>query len=114
MTTEQKQMNKIRNIKYKGKTVSFRLIEKGAEFIKARKRYGYLDKCPLCKKGFNSQEEQVVLIISNQVSIPNCILHNDCLQDKTDEYAFRLIAEDYQYANGLNALIFASWFPNNN
>ena len=96
-----------RSIKWDGKLVSFREIAYGKKFVQARKRYRFDDVCPLCKLKFPPDDDAaVVLVISNQVGIPNRILHASCLEDKTDEYAFRLIAEDFELSKD-----YADWFP---
>ena len=96
-----------RNIKYDGKTVAFKRIEDGQKFIVARRRYQHTDVCPLCKITFTPQSvTAVVLIVSNQAGIPNRVVHEECLEDKTDEYAFRLISMDYKESKA-----YADWFP---
>jgi hypothetical protein len=88
-------MNPVRSILYNGKTVSIRAIEDSEKFIQSRIRiFGKKDICPLCRQHIDSGD--ITLIVSNQANIPNRIAHNACFADKTDEYAFRLIAEDYQ------------------
>ena len=99
----------MRSIRYGGKTVSFREYsdDQAKKFVEARLRYGNMDVCPLCKRRFVVKNTTgVVLIVSNQVGIPNRFVHSECMADKTDEYAFRLIAEDYKEAQK-----YADWFP---
>lgn len=103
MTTEQRT---IRSIRWNGKIVSFRKMPDGKRFIRVRRRIKEHDVCPLCKAAFvDENTTSVVLIISNQAGVPNRFVHSECLADKTDEYVFRLIAEDYK-----DALEFAHWF----
>lgn len=95
--TEQQQLikNTVRSVLYDGKTVSLRAIEDSEKFIQSRIRiFGKKDICPICRQKIDSGD--ITLIVSNQAGIPNRIVHNDCLSDKTDEFAFRIIAEDYQ------------------
>jgi hypothetical protein len=94
------------NIRHEGKTVSFRIISEGRGFMEARRRFGNLDVCPLCKERISPKVARVWLVISNQVGVPNRILHDECMQEKTPEYAFRLIAEDYKEAQR-----YRDWFP---
>ena len=95
------------SIKYEGKTVAFRIIDNGRMFMAARRRYRYIDVCPLCLEKISSENQSpVILVISNQAGIPNRMLHNECMEGKTAEYAFKLIADSYAIAKQS-----AHWFP---
>lgn len=95
-----------RTIRWNGKTVGFRNMPDGKRFVQVRRGWGNKDVCPLCKRVFTkSTTTSVILIISNQVGVPNRFVHSECLIDKTDEYAFRLIAEDYEAAKK-----YSDWF----
>ena len=95
------------SIKYEGKTVAFRIIDNGRMFMAARRRYRYIDVCPLCLEKISSENQSpVILVISNQAGIPNRILHSECMEGKTAEYAFELIADSYAIA-----MESAHWFP---
>ena len=97
----------LNDIQYEGKTVVFRIDNNGRRFIAARKRNGHIDVCPLCLEKFSSENQSpVILVISNQVGIPNRILHSECMEGKTAEYAFELIADSYAIA-----MESAHWFP---
>lgn len=98
----------VRTFQWNGKHVSFRAMPDGEQFIKARKGiYREPDVCPLCKCAFSIESTTgVVLIISNQAGIPNRFVHEECLEDKTDEYAFQLIVQDYKTAQ-----LYKDWFP---
>jgi hypothetical protein len=106
-------MNTSREIPYDGKHVLIRKIsEEGKAFMEARCRYGNRDICPICRERFvPSKTTAIHLIVSNQVGIPNRIVHDECLADKTDEYAWRIIAEDYKRAMQSWEEI-KGWFPN--
>jgi len=95
-----------RHILYEGKRILFREMPNGKRFIEVRRRIGSRDVCPLCKQIFRkSTITSVVLITSSQVDIPNRFVHSECLVNKTDEYAFKLIAEDYEEAKK-----YSDWF----
>jgi len=96
---EQSVKSKNQCIQYDGKVVSFRRMHDGQRFIAVRKRIKVKDFCPLCKKRFLPENTtSVSLVISNQAGVPNRFVHDECLEDKTLEYAFRLIAEDWKEA----------------
>lgn len=87
------------SIKYDGKTVSFRKITTGGTFVAARRKMGNIDICPICKKKFTVKSTTVViLIISNQVGIPNRFVHSECNEGKTFEYMFNIIANSWKCA----------------
>ena len=89
-------MNEPRVIQHDGKHVSIRKMDDGKEFVEARRRFGHSDICPICRKQFAPNEITAIhLIVSNQVGIPNRYVHDECLVDKLDAYAWRIIAEDY-------------------
>jgi hypothetical protein len=93
-----------RRIPHNGKHVALREILDGSKFIAARIRYGHTDVCPLCKARFTENNVgHLVMFISNQAGVPNRFVHGHCMASKTDEYAWALIAEDYdrskQYAD---------------
>jgi hypothetical protein len=95
-----------RIIWHDGHKVSFREQKRGSEFIAARRRFGFRDVCPLCKQRFTEKTTTtVVLIVSNQAGVPNRFVHGECLADTTDEYAWRMIAEDYEQSKR-----YADWF----
>ena len=97
----------INDIQYEGKTVAFRIVIDVQKFIAERKRNGHMDVCPLCLEKFSSENQlPVILVISNQAGIPNRILHSECMEGKTAEYAFELIADSYTIA-----MESAHWFP---
>ena len=97
----------LNDIQYEGKTVGFRVINDVRKFTAARRRYGHIDICPLCLEKFSSKNQSsVILVISNQAGIPNRMLHNECMEGKTAEYAFKLIADSYAVA-----MQYAHWFP---
>lgn len=101
-------MNIPTTIPYDGKQIYFRSVVEG--FIKARRRLGFSDVCPLCKKThFQKDKQKVVLITSNQVGIPNRIVHYECMKDDLPEYVFQLIAQDWE-----NAQKYKDWFTQNN
>jgi len=52
------------------------------------------------------QRDSVTLIISNQANVPNRFVHDECLAQYSLEYAFKLIADDYEAAKA-----YAHWFP---
>lgn len=100
-----------RHIRYEGKSVAFRALPDGRKFVAARRRLGHIDVCPLCKTKFTLDTiTGVVLVVSNQAGIPNRFVHQECLEDKTDEYAFRLIVEDWNVANQHRQQC-RDWFP---
>jgi len=94
------------NIRYEGKDVSLRIMPDGRQFMEARRRYGHLDVCPLCKERISPKVARVWLVVSNQAGVPNRILHDECMQGKTPEYAWRLIAEGWKEAQQ-----YRDWFP---
>ena len=101
-------MKSLNDIQYEGKTVVFRIINDSQKFTVARNRNGHMDVCPLCLEKFSSENQSpVILVISNQVGIPNRILHSECMEGKTAEYAFKWIADSYAVA-----MQSAHWFPN--
>jgi len=97
----------IRRIDWKGKLVCFRQMPDGAKFVRTRLKIGHEDTCPLCKKRFGLDNvTSVTLIISNQANVPNRFVHDECLAQYSLEYAFKLIADDYEAAKA-----YAHWFP---
>jgi len=99
--------NRTQRIEWDGKSVGFRLMSDGISFVKTRRRIGFIDVCPICKEKFSvSKITGVILIISNQVGIPNRFIHVECLEDKTYAYAFSIIAEDWKEAQP-----YKDWFP---
>jgi hypothetical protein len=92
---------------YEGKPVAFRLMLDGKQFIYNRKKVKKNpDICPLCRKPFIEETiTSVILIISNQVGIPNRFVHSECMANLTEEYALHCIANDYQ-----EALKYYHWF----
>lgn len=88
-----------RTVMHDGKTVAFRNIPDGRQFARMRHRMREKDRCALCKEAFALENTTgVVLVISNQAGIPNRFVHSECMEDKTPEHAFRLIAEDWKEA----------------
>ena len=98
-----------RHVPWDGKSVGLKHIKDGTKFMEARKRYGFRDICPLCRQVIQtSSVTSVELVVSNQVGIPNKILHHECVEDKTDEYVVQLLASDYaNYKASLER--FAAW-----
>ena len=95
-----------RSFTYNGKGVGLRLMTDGQGFIKTRSRIVDSDTCPICRKVFTKDNTtSIVLIISNQIGIPNKFVHIECMEDKTPEYAFKIIADDYK-----EALKYKHWF----
>lgn len=94
------------SIQWNGLHVGFRVLQDGVKFVKTRQRLGEKDMCPLCKKYFQVHgTTSVVLVISNQAGVPNRFLHSECVKDKTKEYAFGLIAQDWE-----DAQKYKDWF----
>ena len=88
---------KIEHIDYDGKKVGFRFMEDGPAFVRARKRLGNIDYCPLCDEVFTLDNvTSVVLIVSNQVDVPNRFCHSECFGDQTPKQAFKIIADNYK------------------
>jgi len=86
-------------IRYDGKPVGFRMMPDGASFIKTRCRIEERDICPICNNEFTPENTtSVILVISNQVDVPNRFCHTECLSDKTLEHAFQLILHSYEDA----------------
>jgi hypothetical protein len=87
-------------IQWEGKNVAFAPIEDGVKFINARRRYSkFAGVCPICKIEFDENNTTSLwLVISNQVGIPNRYCHSECFVDKTFEYVFKIIYDDYQLA----------------
>ena len=97
------------SITHNGKTVGFRRLPDGQRFIQARHRIGKHDLCPLYNVAFAPENTTaVILIISNQAGVPNRFCHEECLADKTLEYAFHEIAEDWEAAKAAGEQ-FAGW-----
>ncbi len=104
MTTTQK-------IQYNGKSVGFRVYEDGTEFMAARGRMGVRDICPLCKQTIRKETcGSIALIVSNQVGVPNRIIHIDCTSGLSNEDVFRAIAASYEAAK-LAMKEHGDWFP---
>jgi len=94
---------KRRQVKHNGKIVVICPQQDGEKFIEG---LGERDICPLCKQHFRKgSTPTLILIVSNQVGIPNRMVHTECMEDKTDEYAFALIAGDFEESKR-----YADWF----
>lgn len=86
-----------RSIKWKDKTIGFCDLPDGSQFVQARQRIDEMDICSICKKYFQAHNTtSVVLIISNQAGIPNRFVHSECMEGKTDEEVFALIAKHWE------------------
>jgi len=98
-------------ISYHGKSVGFRVYDDGTEFMTARKRYGFRDICPLCKKAISVNSiTGVALIVSNQAGIPNRIIHIECMDLRSFEDVFQRVARSYEEAKQAMEQ-HGDWFP---
>ena len=92
------------SVRHNGKTVRFHRVLDGHQFLRNRKGIvlllgGEHDICPLCKQAFTlDNTSEIVLVISDRAGVPNRFLHVECTQDKTIEYVWNLIAEDWEAA----------------
>lgn len=101
------------DVPWEGKHVSFRLQSDGVKFVTSYARYhdGH-PTCPMCKDLITAGSVElrggsIWLMISNQVGIPNRIIHHTCFFVVTPEYALSRIADDWKQAQA-----FKDWFPN--
>jgi len=93
-------------VKHYGKNVYFETITDGTKFMKARVRYGFRDICPLCKTRISKHNvTSVVLVVSNQVGVPNRILHSECYDKGLPENIWNRIFCDW-----LTAQKHKDWF----
>lgn len=83
----------------KDKKVGFKKMNDGEQFIKTRQKIGEKDICPLCKTPFTfNNTTAILLVISNQVGVPNRFCHSECIADKSLEWVFKIINDDYEIA----------------
>lgn len=70
-------------------------IKDSEKFLRARKSIKENDICPFCLKSFNN-EDNIYFVISNQIGIPNRILHKECIS--TEDEAIDKLASLYEKA----------------